>query len=114
MSYGEYGKMNPEYIKHLQKQGTRDAVTGIGALGLNVAGTAMQGFGAYQAYQQAEAQRDEEQRRYEEQVRISEQERKQRDAQNRQNQIAGFGQYAQGMDDRRRGQFGGYAARVGL
>lgn len=114
MAYGGYQRGEPEMRNQMRLQGNQDFALGLGALGLNTAGTAMQGFGAYQAYLQAEQQRKEEERRYEEQMQIAEEERRKRDEMNRQNQIAGFGQYAQNMDQGRRQAYGGFAARVGL
>lgn len=113
MEYGGYGKMDPEYLKYLKGQGSKDAAMAAGGLGLNVAGTALQGFGAYQAYLQAEEQRHEEQRRYEEQQRIQEDERKRQAEQQRIQNMNGFGGYAQGIRDNRNQAYQGFAARIG-
>lgn len=83
-------------------------------LGLSAAGTVLGGFGAYQAYQQAEEQREEEQRRYEEQKRLQAEETRKRDEETRISRMMGHGQYAQNMQNRRNQDYGGFASRVGL
>ncbi len=108
MSYGGYGR--EQDMRQMAKPSGLDYAQ----FGLGVAGTALQGFGAYQAYQQAERDRKEEQRRFEEQKRMDAEERRKQDEERRQSRIMGFGQYAQNMDDQRRQAYGGYAARVGL
>jgi hypothetical protein len=114
MEYGGYGKMDPEYMKYLQSQGRRGFATDLGGLGLNVAGTALQGFGAYESYLQSERQREEEQRRYQEEQRIAADERRKRDQQQNVSNLMGYGGYAQTTADNRSQPYRGYAARVGL
>lgn len=121
MSYGGYGKPDPysEYMSGGKyapaKPGMNvDQMIGVGQLGLNALGTITSGFGAYQAYQAEQEARREERRRYEDQRRIAAEERKKQDEQRRIGNVMGYGGYAQTMDDRRRREYGGYSARVGL
>lgn len=121
MSYGGYGKPDP-YSDYMSGGGYApkgagmnvDQMLGVGGLGLNALGTVVGGYGAYKQYQQQQEQLREERRRYEEQRRIAAEERKKQDEQRRIGNVMGYGGYAQAMDDRRRREYGGYAARVGL
>jgi len=114
-------KMDP-YEEHMSGKSSgyggyqRQAPSGLdyGNLGLSVVGTALQGFGAYQAYRDAEAQKREERRRYEEQQRIQAEERKKAEEQARVQNMLGYGGYAKGQQDRRNQAYQGYAARIGL
>lgn len=118
MSYGGYGKMDPEYLKLLESQGQMEGMLGLGGLGLNVAGTVVQGIGAYQAQKEQERIqkqiREEEQRRYEERLRIDAEERRKREEQQQRENELRYGGYVREGQDRQYQKYSGYAARVGL
>ena len=121
MSYGGYGKPDPysEYMSagnYAPKGGgmSMDQMIGAGGLALNALGTVVGGYGAYKQYQQQQRQMREERRRYEEQKSRQAEQDAIAEEQRQMGNAMSYGGYAQGMDDRRRREYGGFAQRVGL
>lgn len=119
--YGGYGRPDPysdymsggSYAPPAPSMGAQDLI-GLGGLGLNAAGTVIGGYGAYRAYMDEQERAREDRRRYEDQKRRLSKQDAAEEEQRRIGNMMGFGGYAQNIDDRRRREYGGYAARVGL
>ncbi len=113
MAYGGYENMDPEYLAMLKQQGSQATALAAGGMGLNAAGTVLQGFGAYEEWKQAEKAREEEKRRYQEQQRMAEEDRRRKQEQDRLEMMFRYGGYAREGANKQQQQYAGFAARTG-